>query len=65
MLKACRFLKIQDVFVIERYYLAAVYFIGHEFIIYLLFGVLTDENVFKTFETWCLTEGLAEYYLKK
>lgn len=55
----------QDVFGIERDYLDEVYFIGHEFIIYLLFGVLTKENAFKTLETWCLTEGLAEYYLKK
>lgn len=55
----------QDVFGIERDYLDEVYFIGHEFIIYLLVGVLTNENAFKTLETWGLTEGLAEYYLKK
>jgi hypothetical protein len=55
----------QDVFGIERDYLDAVYFIGHEFIIYLLFEVLANENAFKNFETWSLTEGLAEYYLKK
>ena len=57
--------KSQDVFGIERDYLDAAYFIGHEFIIYLLFEVLANENAFKTLETWPLTEGLAEYFLKK
>lgn len=57
--------KDQDVFGIERDVLDAVYFIGHEFIIYLLFETLADENAFKNLETWSLTEGLAEYYLKK
>ena len=57
--------KSQDVFGIERDYLDAVYFIGHEFIIYLLFEVLANENAFKTLETWSLTEGLAEYFLEK
>lgn len=57
--------KDQDVFGIERDVLDAVYFIGHEFIIYLLFDALADENAFKNLETWSLTEGLAEYYLKK
>ena len=37
----------------------------HEFIIYLLVEALADENAFKNLETWSLTEGLAEYYLKK
>lgn len=55
----------QDVFGIERDYLDAVYFIGHEFIIYLLLEELANENAFRNFETWELTEGLAEYYLKK
>ena len=55
----------QDVFGIERDYLDEAYFIGHEFIIYLLFDVLANENAFNSFETWALTEGLAEYYLKK
>lgn len=57
--------KSQDVFGIERDYLDAVYFIGHEFIIYLLVDVLANDNAFKTLKTWSLTEGLAEYYLKK
>lgn len=57
--------KDQDVFGIERDVLDAVYFIGHEFIIYLLVEALADENAFKNLETWSLTEGLAEYYLKK
>lgn len=55
----------QDVFGIERDYLDAAYFIGHGFIIYLLFEVLANENAFKTLENWSLTEGLAEFYLKK
>lgn len=55
----------QDVFGIERTPLDAFYFIGHEFIIYLLFNALKDENAFKELDTWNLTEGLAEYYLKK
>lgn len=57
--------KEQDVFGIERAPLDAFYFIGHEFIIYLLFNALKDEDAFKNFDTWNLTEGLAEYYLKK
>lgn len=55
----------QDVFGIERTVRDAVYFIGHEFIIYLLFEALAEENAFKLLETWKMTEGLAEYYLKK
>lgn len=55
----------QDLFGIERDCLDAIYFIGHEFIIYLLFEALANENAFNSFETWPLTEGLAEYYLKK
>ncbi len=55
----------QDVFGIERGFEDAFYFIGHEFIIYLLMNVLGNENAFKTFDTWEATEGLAEYYLKK
>ncbi len=55
----------QDVFGIVREPLDAFYFMGHEFIIYLLFSALKDENAFKSFETWDVTEGLAEYYLKK
>ena len=34
-------------------------------IIYLLCNILKDENSFQSFETWNITEGLAEYYLKK
>jgi len=55
----------QDVFGIDRDFLDAVYFIGHEFIIYLLLEALANENAFKNLETWIFTEGLAEYYLKK
>ena len=55
----------QDVFGIERTPMDGFYFIGHEFIIYLLFTALKDENSFQSFETWSITEGLAEYYLKK
>lgn len=55
----------QDVFGIERTYTDAFYFIGHEFIIYLLMKILSHVNAFNSFETWDLTEGLAEYYLKK
>lgn len=55
----------QDVFGIDRESQDEVYFIGHEFIIYLLRDALREENSFKEFATWELTEGLAEYYLKK
>ena len=55
----------QDVFGIERSPLDAFYFIGHEFIIYLLVNTLKNEDAFERFETWNLTEGLAEYYVKK
>lgn len=55
----------QDVFGIERTHTDAFYFIGHEFIIYLLFKALNNVNAFKSFDTWALTEGLAEYYIKK
>lgn len=55
----------QDVFGIERTHTDAFYFIGHEFIIYLLMRALRNLNAFKSFKTWALTEGLAEYYLKK
>lgn len=55
----------QDVFGIERPPVDAFYFIGHEFIIYLLINALKNEDAFESFETWNLTEGLAEYYVKK
>ena len=55
----------QDVFGIERSPIDAFYFVGHEFIIYLLFDALKEENAFKELNTWDITEGLAEYYLKQ
>ena len=57
--------KEQDVFGTERSPIDAFYFIGHEFIIYLLFDALKEENAFKELITWDITEGLAEYYLKQ
>ena len=54
-----------DVFGIVRNPVDAFYFIGHEFIIYLLKTALKDEDAFRSFETWPVTEGLAEYYLKR
>lgn len=54
-----------DVFGIVRNPVDAFYFIGHEFIIYLLKTALKDEYAFRSFETWPITEGLAEYYLKR
>ena len=54
-----------DVFGIVRNPVDAFYFIGHEFIIYLLRTALKDEDAFRAFETWPITEGLAEYYLKR
>lgn len=55
----------QDVFGIVRDPVDAFYFIGHEFIIYLLFNALKDEDAFHNYDHWLATEGLAEYYLKK
>lgn len=55
----------QDVFGIERSPIDAFYFVGHKFIIYLLFDALKEENAFKELNTWDITEGLAEYYLKQ
>lgn len=55
----------QDVFGIVRDPVDAFYFIGHEFIIYLLFNALKDEDAFRNYDHWFATEGLAEYYLKK
>ncbi len=54
----------QDVFGISRSPEDSFLFIGHEFIIYLLKRALREEDAFKRFETWELTEALAEYYLK-
>ena len=53
----------QDVFGISRDPETNFRFIGHEFIIYLLKEALKNEDAFRRFETWSLTEGLAEYYL--
>ena len=39
--------------------------IGHEFIIYLLKNALREEDAFRSYATWPLTEALAEYYLKR
>ncbi len=55
----------QDVFGIIRDPVDAFYFIGHEFIIYLLMNALKAEDAFHSFATWPVTEGLAEYYLKR
>lgn len=55
----------QDVFGIERDPMDSLFFIGHEYIIYLLFHALKNEDAFKSFDTWKITEGLAEYYLKQ
>ena len=52
-----------DVFGIVRDPVDAFYFIGHEFIIYLLFTALREEDAFQRMGTWAVTEGLAEYYL--
>ncbi|MBR5344350.1 MAG: hypothetical protein IK127_00800 [Clostridia bacterium] len=55
----------QDVFGISRRPEDSFLFIGHEFIIYLLKFALRETDAFRRFETWAMTEGLAEYYLKK
>ncbi len=55
----------KDLFGIERSTMDAVYFIGHEFIIYLLKTALQEENAFRSNATWPLTEALAEYYLQR
>ena len=55
----------KDLFGIEHSTMDAVYFIGHEFIIYLLKSALREEDAFRGNATWPLTEALAEYYLKR
>lgn len=55
----------QDVFGIERTPWQEMLFIGHEYIIYLLKQVLADTAAFRIWDTWRITEGLAEYYLAK
>lgn len=54
-----------DVFGIVRDPVDAYWFIGHEFIIYLLKNALREEDAFQSFATWPVTEGLAEYYIKR
>lgn len=53
----------QDVFGIDRTPQQAMLFIGHEYIIYLLKQALAGTAAFQTWDTWRITEGLAEYYL--
>ena len=55
----------KDLFGIDHSTMDAVYFIGHEFIIYLLKAALRGENAFRSNATWPLPEALAEYYLKR
>ena len=55
----------KDLFGIDHSTMDAVYFIGHEFIIYLLKAALREENAFRGNATWPLTEALAEYYIKR
>ena len=54
-----------DVFSITRPQEQAYAFIAHEYVIYLLKIALRDTSAFKSFETWSITEALAEYYLKQ
>lgn len=53
----------QDVFGIGRPLGAEMHFIGHEYIIYLLKQALAGTAAFCTYDTWSITEGLAEYYM--
>ena len=55
----------QDVFGITRTYEDAFWFIAHEYIIYLLKAALCETAAFQSIETWSITEGLAEFYLKR
>ncbi len=57
--------KEQDVFGIDRSPEHAFFFIGHEFIIYLLFEALKNEDAFKSVDTWKMTEGLSEFLLRQ
>lgn len=54
----------QDVFGIDRSLEDAFFFIGHEYIIYLLKQALAESSAFKTLSVWGLTEGLADFYMK-
>lgn len=55
----------QDVFGIGRALEAQQMFIAHEYIIYLLKQALAGTAAFQTWDTWRITEGLAEYYLAR
>ncbi|MBE5804145.1 MAG: DUF4111 domain-containing protein [Clostridiales bacterium] len=55
----------QDVFGIGRSLDAELRFIGHEYIIYLLKKALAGTAAFQTMDTWRITEGLAEFYLRR
>ncbi len=55
----------QDVFDMGRTPDAELLFIGHEYIIYLLKKALAATAAFQTWDTWRITEGLAEYYLTR
>lgn len=55
----------QDVFGIERSHDDAFFFIGHEFLIYLLKSALQGTDAFANTDTWLRTEGLAEFYLEQ
>lgn len=55
----------QDVFGNGRAPEGKSLFIGHEYIIYLLKKALAGTAAFQTWETWPITEGLAEYYLTR
>ena len=57
--------KDQDIFGMGRPPEDAFLFIAHEFIIYLLKRALESEDAFRRMDTWSLTEGLAEYYLRR
>lgn len=54
----------QDVFGIDRSYDDSLHFIGHEYIIFLLMRALASVDAFQTFDTYDITEGLAEFYMK-
>ena len=53
----------QDIFDINKAPLDAFYFIGHEFIIFLLMQELKDVCDFDGLNDWKRFESLAEYYL--
>lgn len=54
-----------DVFGIERSAEDALFFIGHEYLIYQLKHIFKETPAFHSFATWRLTEALAEYYIQK